>query len=678
MLHELLLALSGHSSPLFSDEESNIKSNLSSSELALLKQLAHLGHLHQETRSLAGQITTSHPSTIVRATAASITSIQLAAFQQKILDVEQGILSKDQTYVGAYDIVPLSGIATAFVGWSRRLIWLKKACEQMQSAECGAEIINWLRKESKTGFPDVEAIVLQLTRVAERAWLRQLSTWIFFGRLEKNGKGDFLIQPGAEGTGFRVDSRLCPVFVTPATANSILFIGKILNHIKTLGDARLQISGINTRSFLGQHMDDLSSMDSPIVSTNLSRFITGVRSSLGRSALQKLLPMTEIVKLLQILQQFFLLARGEFPVALVAAADQCLQARHLKSQKVTDIVRLGGVMIKEAEVASVLNKTWVSMSTLQDINDDTVDEVLEAARAGITLHIKKRESNKGSDKTRNLHAIFSDTLMATPTALSITVSSPLDLFFTDEDAATYSMINSYLLSIRRSHIHLTELWKLSTLRRQRSGAAGKNSNQKMVSMRSVWAAVFFASVFLTELGEYLQGEVIAESWSTFELWLQKDEEVRDPEILTAAHHAFLSSLMKLLILDDDGFPKALRDLLSQCDQAVAFTRRLESLSQASQAFADPGGEDSSLPPHLIKDRNSVMQNLESTAQRINQSLKGLALRLSKMDSERSSSTFATGGLNDSLSDTVTTFVPWKGAGIRSFLMRLDFRTILDD
>lgn len=678
MLHELLLALSGHLSPLFSDKDLFIASSLSSSELALLKQLAHLGHLHQETRLLASQIVTSHSSTIIRALAASITSVQLVAFQQKILDVEQGILCKDQRYVGAYDIVPLSGIATAFAGWNRKLIWLKRACEEMESASFGAEIINWLRKESMTGFPDREVIVLDLSRVAETAWLRQLSTWIFFGRLEKNGVKDFLIQPEDGKTGFRVDLQLCPVFVTSATANSILFIGKILNHIKNLGDVRFQISGITGRTFLNKHMDDLSSIRRPIAGTNLSRIITSVRSSVGRSALQKLLPVAEIIKLLQVMQQFFLLARGEFPVALVAAADQCLQARHLKSEKVTDLVRLGGVMIKEAEVASVLNRTWVSMFSLQDINDDTVDGILETARESITLHIKTRESSKRNNKTRSLHDIFSDALLATPTALLITVSSPLDLFFTNEDVETYSMINSYLLSIRRTHIHLTELWKLSTLRKQRQTSSRDASHRKMADVRSLWASIFFASVFLTQLGEYLQGEVIAESWSIFERWLEKDDEERDPEILIIAHHAFLSTLMKLLILDDDGFPKDLRDLLSQCDQAVAFVRRLDGLSQASLAFVGPDGDDGSLPPHLVKDMNLVVQNLDSIAQRINQTLKGLALRLNKMDSERVSFINAATGPKDSMPGIATTFVPWKGTGIRSFLMRLDFRTILDD
>src|SRR5947199_7500284 len=107
MLHELFLLLTGHESPLFSPELPISFPLVSPSERALLNNLAGLGYLHRRLRNSCDAITCSHPSTIVRATASGIIT-HLQRFRTQVSETERLILNKDDSVVGAYNIVPLA------------------------------------------------------------------------------------------------------------------------------------------------------------------------------------------------------------------------------------------------------------------------------------------------------------------------------------------------------------------------------------------------------------------------------------------------------------------------------------------------------------------------------------------------------------------------------------------
>jgi hypothetical protein len=200
MLHEILLSLSGHPSPLLSTHATSTTNILSPPERALLSSLSNLSSLHRSIRSNTAQIAKEHPSTICRAVALSISNVHLQRFQRKILDVEKGILSKDADFVGAYDIVPLTGIVREFEGWTRRMEWFSGVVEVMNDGNCtGAVVIDRLVKELKTGYSDVEEVARSLVEVAQMAWLRQVSSWVLYGKLPSLGKEDFCVREGEGG-----------------------------------------------------------------------------------------------------------------------------------------------------------------------------------------------------------------------------------------------------------------------------------------------------------------------------------------------------------------------------------------------------------------------------------------------------------------------------------------------
>ena len=336
MLHDVLLALSGHPSALFenSDAKNGEKAStleqdfplLSDSEAALLKSIGRLSERHRKLREHSRLIASQHRSMICRAVATSIQQTHLARFQKKILDVETKILSKDPLLVGAYDIVPLASVVAEFDDWHRRMVWYwELACfmqpvantspRRASAAPCsGAALIDKLRDETRTGFPEIEEAATELSKVAETAWLRQLTPWLLYGKIPVHGQHDFFIRaeqsPGNESKIFLKEKRLLPAFVAPATASSILFIGKSLHQLMNSNSQIKSGSSTSTNivvetELIHKHLNHLSSLSLPIMTAQLSRAISAVRLSLSQNVLQHLLPMETTLQLLACLRQFF-------------------------------------------------------------------------------------------------------------------------------------------------------------------------------------------------------------------------------------------------------------------------------------------------------------------------------------------------------------------------------------
>lgn len=200
MLHEILLSLSGHPSPLLTADHSSPTSILSPPEKALLASIAHLSDLHCRLLAQTKIIAASHPSSICQAVATAINFTHLAQFQRNVLEVEDGILRKDAGYVGAYNIVPLTAIVGEFSGWTRRMEWFMEVvgfmgrCSEGSKKCSGAMIIDKLCTDIQTGYVDIEEAAMTLVKVAETAWLKQVAAWILYGRLPSFGREDFFVQ----------------------------------------------------------------------------------------------------------------------------------------------------------------------------------------------------------------------------------------------------------------------------------------------------------------------------------------------------------------------------------------------------------------------------------------------------------------------------------------------------
>lgn len=313
----------------------------------------------------------------------------------------------------------------------------------------------------------------------------------------------------------------------------MLFIGRSLNHIRAKSSLDGGIQGLD---HLSSQLKELSQLTYPLDSAAFSRTITGIRLFLSRNTLQKLLPLSKVLEMLQLLRDFFLLGRGEFAMALTQQADEKNRSRWRRADNLAHEKRDGltQVVVKEGEVLAVLTRTWAAMGSMQGQQADE-DEGLEMARDLLRLTLVKsapKTPAKQSSTADIATTPFRDLMFSVPVTLSLRVPSPLDLFLSPSDVQTYTAINSYLHSIRRAHLRLTDLWKITPLRRHhppppKTGKRGRarvvmlreRQATRMLAMRSVWTTCSAAIFFLAEVEGYLQIEVVRELWEGFERWL---------------------------------------------------------------------------------------------------------------------------------------------------------------
>ncbi|CAF9914748.1 MAG: hypothetical protein HETSPECPRED_002067 [Heterodermia speciosa] len=751
MLQELLLALSGHPSPLLATsiehtDRGPFKEYLSPAESALLQSLAQeLGGRHIKIRDSAFHISSTHPSTVCRAVATSITLTHLTRFQSTILEVEKDILEQNPRLVGAYKIVPLSGVAGAFDGWTRKLEWLLSLVDFIESpgdlrkggdsaTSCTAsQILSWIRQSTQTGYPDIEHLSFELLRVAETAWLRQVSAWLLYGRLPIHGAADFFIfkETGSRGgeikidNGYSINNRLVPGFVTQATANSILFIGNSLNHTRDRSMS-MQEGISHTRSpelsLLPSHLAYLSSLEIPISATSFSSAVSAIRLSFSKNVLQKLLPLSKVLEILRVLKDFFLLERGEFAIALITAADQRLQTRQSRfgdklPPKANDALK--SAIIKEGEVSAILARTWAAMACLQSVDDDDEDEDLELARDLINLSIKVIDPLSPTTGAAT-EPTFDNLLLPTPTALGLRIPSPLDLFLTSSDVDAYSHIHAYLLSLRRAHLRLSKLFLLSVLRRDhpspRAPLQESEKNQagaltrmrgraarRAKTLRPVWATVHSAAYLLTEMGEYFQGEVVNTLWDSFHTWLDPtgEEKGSRPGTASSADSAPVTFSVSTssrqrstqprepALHDPESLSVAHRTYLSALTHALLlddarFTKELRALLASIDYFSALMARLNSIFQHLDLESDlgivdtftnfkieekEVMKELASARAKAAGNVQAVITALRDVDAARAASDSHSVGVQ---AEEENVFVPQISGGLDRLLLKLEF------
>ncbi|OTB03336.1 hypothetical protein M426DRAFT_60622 [Hypoxylon sp. CI-4A] len=744
MLHEILLSLSGHPSPLLRNDyaDPRAQSIISPPERELLRTAGHLSDLHCKLISYTAQISASHPSIICRAVSTAINSLYLAAFQRKVLEVEDSILRKDASLVGAYNIVPLTAVIGEFSGWTRRMEWLWDLVQfidkEKEGSPCrAAQLINKLRDELQTGYADIGETSLSLTKVAETAWLKQVSAWVLYGRIPVLGEADFFIQEDRQAEqGYSINHKLLPSFVTTSTATSMLFIGTSLHRVKTRSSIEPTNIGLD---HLSTQLQTLAGLASPLSNAAFSRAITSIRLTLSRTTLQKLLPLARVLEMLTLFRDFFLLGRGEFAMALTQQADEVIRNRWKRADNLAYEKRYGlsNVVVKEGEVAAVLTKTWATLSSLQGQHADE-DEGLEIARDLLRLNLSKAKAPtpvkpKAGASRQAAGTIattpFRNLLFSVPVILTSQIPPPLDLFLSISDVQIYTSINSYLLSIRRSHLHLTDLWKITSLRRHHpppprapysntKGGIGRTRtlrerwNTRSSVMRSAWSTSSAAIFFLAETEAYLQVEVVAGLWDDFHGWLtgrrdQKGEQHSpesssqaiqthtrtstpppyDPQTLATAHRQYLRTLTRRLLLTQSSFTEPLYDLLVHIDHLVALTNRLHGIWTSMDLETDEGVVDAF--SDLVAEEADVRANIRGVEADVKKGIERVVgvLRDLSMDSaflaefeggdagdggESYEDEKGFGADDAGVVDDESGYRPRRTGGIDRLLMKLDF------
>lgn len=428
---------------------------------------------------------------------------------------------------------------------------------------------------------------------------------------------------------------------------------------------------------------------------------------------------------LSLLHEYFLLGRGEFALTLITEADEKIRSRWRRLDNLAYDKRetLNDVMVKDGEVSAILVRTWAALSSVQGMNDD--DEQLDLARDLIQLTIVKSASLATPPRTNSsadfqpprsiAKTPFNHFLLSVPTQLSLQIPSPLDLFLAPPEVQTYSSINAYLLSIRRAHLRLTDLWKITSLRRHHpappappygSTITGRSMVQKLRAramerggkIRAVWATSSAALFLLGETESYFHGEIVKGTWSEFQYWVtgtpsrpvsavsgkgqgdvwetagkhppssMKPQAApsHDPQTLSEAHKRFLDCLTQDLLLTSASFTDPLHDLLQHIDHLVALVHRIHSIWQSLDLEADEGVVDAFSDFH--KEEKYIEEQLAAIASHVKKGIEVLIQSLRDLDQEKDDR--YDNGLENTFDEAA--YRPQRRGRVDRLLMKLDF------
>jgi hypothetical protein len=729
MLHELLLSLSGYQSDIFDqvkseqNENAGVHAYVSEPERAMLEILSHIAQLHIQIKQAAGKIANGHPSVVCRAVAAAISDTHLRALRTKIIQVESAILQKDSSFVGGYDIVPLSTIVSEFAPWTRKLEWLLSVTQfandtipknpSSRSYCTSKDLLDFLFSQTWTGYMDLEDMATSLLIVAQKSWMRCTASWLLYGKLPAFGTDDFFIRLNEDRTSvvdeYLLDHSLLPSFVTRTAAESILAIGNALNQLSGIQDGQ----GKHVRALLPQHLSLLNGLKYPLDDSSMQLLMAEIDTSISRNALSHILPMDKIKGILNVVHRFMLLCSGEFATVLIENCADRIKARQTApaAKPVRKAGRIEDLSIKDAELAGILSKTWDHLTSIRN-EHDIDDETDHFARQLLMLRTVK-EADQAS--------IPICTLMPSTSTLQLTMppTSSLKHFLNPKDAHSYAAINSYLISVRRTELNLSHLWKLTSQRRCHPTPIGppvsatdygkkallarrSREQSRSVGMRQHWATASKALFVVNELDTYLHSEVIDRSWKHFQSWLHHDTRSRpsssrstgsrpttatsaqegrsdrpahlnDPRTLAKGHHTFLAVLKQNLLLEDEIYVAALKELLHNIDHYIALFSRLSSVWSGLDLEEDDGVVDAF--SNYKEEEKLVLEEMGRCRVGVERNIEELVIQLKNVEDQKD-------GLVAAVEELEITgpqkFVPWRGRSLDRLIVKLGHLTGEDE
>lgn len=740
MLHEILLSLSGLPSPIWEDlrngrtpqddgDDVSLGSLTSPAEKAMVEVLAELAHLHIKVRDATSIISTSHPSPICRAISTRIRTHHLRAFVEKVIHVETSILDQDAAYVGAYRIVPLSTIVSDFQPWARPLRWLWKTVQPSQrslvetpSSCSGAVILRSLRNEAYTGYTDLKNISEDLLVVGQQAWVHTLMPWILYGQIPSFGAADFMIQAGQPDDECCLRNDLVPYFITPATAETILSIGLALQQITPRTGLSQKTSNLtkSCTALMPTSLQQIKSLQYPLKDTSVSNVVTFINDTISQAALSVILPVSVILDLLLVLQEYLLLRDGEFSTCLIQQAEKYLaayQARSEASNPIRKLGKLSDLNINDAETSAVLDKTWAELSAFVPEKDsesqlrDKAANLLRLAKPATSLPVSSLLPNAAS------------------LVLQLPLNSPMSIFMSAADIDCYRTLSAYLISIRRAEFQLTKLWREPTHRRCHPTPIGpprsatrqgqhilvtrrRREDRRARSMRQHWASISQALFLISELGSYFHGEVMQKSWEQLYTWLDIDTSSRpatsktssrpttsssqrpathvspnhtpettkhsrtrknDPRTIALAHRKYLDALTHSLLLSNTTYTTLLSTLLHTTDHYVALFHRLQPIWTALDLQEDES--ITSAFSNYPQEETEIMAEMKRTNTNITGTVHDLISAIRDIEKQRDLPDLSTGTAQLNMSGTGEdgsgAFEPWRARTLDRLLMKLD-------
>ncbi|KAK3797703.1 hypothetical protein RRG08_054720 [Elysia crispata] len=604
MLHELLLALSGHYGGAFKHTNDGIMvvPNLPfmpTSEVKVLNHLCKLGTYYKDFRDFIqhygfGILSQQTPGTddlyglYVKCVCQGLDSV-LEDYRASLQQLEQEVLQDAH--------LPVSHFSCRLQQYQLLFPALASTLDEIVSNRAhGCYILDILYKNAMFGKPVVKDALNRILYFCHGLMYKQLSAWMLHG-ITSDPYGEFFIQKAQNGlatvskeaeeeedlgimglTGqqlkkihlstdddtkdsdtdhYCIAADFLPSYIQPRVANKILFVGESVQMFeKDKHKMKSSKSGTIMSSRESEFASDLLQLSKQpeFNSISFETIIDKIRAHAAEYLWVIIVEESDLANELSIMKDYFLLGRGELFLAFIDQAQHLLRCpvapktEHDVNRTFQHAAR--NVLIDNDLLLQRFRLT-VPLPPKEPTRNVLIDNDLLLQRFRLTVPLPPKEP-KRSEGAVALGAPTEPEVGWTVLGLSYCVQWPLHIFFTPSMLEKYNCIFRFLLAVRRTQLDLQHCWSLQMF-----------NKDKFVSPAGspTWQLRTHMAFLVDNLQYYLQVDVIE---SQYKVLVDKINSTKDFEAAKLAHEHFLSSLLAQSFVHMKTVSSCLYEILDQC------------------------------------------------------------------------------------------------------------------
>ncbi|KAL8582302.1 hypothetical protein ACOMHN_037059 [Nucella lapillus] len=618
MLHELLLALTGHYGGVFRDSGNGIQvvSDLPfihPSEVKLLNDLCRLGTLYKSFQQFIqdhGSAVSTRPTVFVDSLCAGAggelhglymrsfcrgLDMVLADYRDALLSLEQQILRDPH--------LPVSHLQYSLQEFQLLFPALSTVLQQIISHRAhGCYLLDILYKNSVCGLPKVKDALERILHVCHGVLLKQLCAWMIHG-LSHDPHREFFIQAvsatahrkdnvstasqeeegelgimgvtgrqmqamrsvgvwegqSAQQTGmFVIQADLLPAYIPMRVASKILFVGESVQMFETNQQNNRQHSGQFMKEREAEFTRDIQKLaQNPTFSGSaFEALVDKIRLHVAEHLWVVVVQEGALTGELRVMKDFFLLGRGELYLAFIDQAHHLLHTPPAPSTQ------------------HDVNTAYQQAARNVLIEDEALLQRFKLTITPTTATPSTptpKPTDRGSEGGGGVAVVETGWSCL---GLTCSVQWPLHIFFTPSIIHKYNRVFRFLLAVRRTQQDLQSTWSLQMKGKVKDvGLQGPRVGAKVNDVglqgpggweggvTAVWQLRHHMSFLVDNLQYYLQVDVIESQYGQL---LETISSTRDFEAVRLAHEHFLAALLSQSFVHMKSVWHCLYEILNLC------------------------------------------------------------------------------------------------------------------
>jgi len=537
MLHELLVALRGHTGYIFCDKGDRIVVNdalpfFHPCEVAIINQTLKVA---ADFKRLTNFISQHVPSS------KDNSGMYLEAVCQgldMVLDKYRGTITQlEREILECSENVPMSLVHHRLMPHESLLRTLVKVVDQITKEKPpGCMVLDLVYKASSSGVAGVGTALKQVLAEGHKVLYKQLLAWLLQGSLydphgeffiiKEDGEESLLV--GDEGDTsrsksghYRLEYDMVPSHISHRLAEKIYFIGESIQLFES--DRRVDVQGAVLREREAEFYQDLSKLrdKEEFVVTEFSRFVDRIRESVSSHLHHLVVVESGLIGELRIVWDMFTMARGELFHAFIHLANKQLSC------------------IPKGATQHDASQAWIS--AVMSHHTDSDENIL----GRVSVLVGKDADKIGWDQL----------------TLQYAVPWPLHLVVTPASLEKYNRIFSFLLLVRRTQSALHQLWADVMFKSRISKRQGRSSTNRTID--GVAETRQHMTFLVDNLQYYLMADVLETQVSGLSSKLKNSKSFEDVKNF---HDSFLNQVQASIFLHNAQVNKCLVHTLDVCLQ----------------------------------------------------------------------------------------------------------------